>query len=255
MNRLKFEISNPESYRCCFCCHVRTGTLIIGLFYLLAQLACIGLLLFLSINPDVLAPKPDSHMMTDSIVVTENDDGYFIDTYSVFTRKQFTKEDMCVAYGLTFAAILITASLIYGVIRTKPRYLLPFFCLQVFDFCLKCITVVGFFTYAPNIKLWIEQQGLANLPGWNMLMKMDSNWLMLGFVTFFVFVLCIKAYLIGVVWACNKYLHLKLANRSVVREYTVDPDSEMLLPPKYEDAIKMNVPVKMDGPAPPPYAP
>lgn len=37
----------------------------------------------------------------------------------------------------------------------------------------------------------------------------------------------IKAYLIGVIWACYKYLQMSLVNRDVVREYTVDPDSEV----------------------------
>ena len=40
----------------------------------------------------------------------------------------------------------------------QPGYLMPFFCLQVFDFCLTCLTIVGYFSYVPNIKRWIEVQ-------------------------------------------------------------------------------------------------
>lgn len=31
-------------------------------------------------------------------------------------------------------------------------YLMPFFCLQVFDFSVSCLTVVGYFSYLPDLK-------------------------------------------------------------------------------------------------------
>ncbi|KAJ8305264.1 hypothetical protein KUTeg_015809 [Tegillarca granosa] len=134
--------------------------------------------------------------------------------------------------------------------RSRPGYLMPFFCLQVFDFCLSCLTVVGYFSYAPNIKDWFRQQGLGCYPGMDSILRMDGEWLMLLCLLVLVLFLSLKAYLIGVVWACYKYLQLRNLNRSVVREYTVDPDTEMLLPPKYEDAIKAPVD---SSPPPPPY--
>jgi len=35
---------------------------------------------------------------------------------------------------------------------------MPFFCVQVFDFCMSCLTAVGYFSYLPNIKKWISAQ-------------------------------------------------------------------------------------------------
>ena len=49
-------------------------------------------------------------------------------------------------------------------LQSRPGYLIPFFCLQVFDFCLSCLTVVGYMSYAPNVKLWIVEQGLVSMP-------------------------------------------------------------------------------------------
>uniref|UniRef100_A0A2C9LAI2 Lysosomal-associated transmembrane protein 4A n=1 Tax=Biomphalaria glabrata TaxID=6526 RepID=A0A2C9LAI2_BIOGL len=148
-----------------------------------------------------------------------------------------------------------TGTLFYGILiglvhLNLASYLMPFFCLQVFDFCLSCLTVVGCFTYAPNVKKWMEDQGLQNVPLMNRLMCLDSDYLMLLFVTCLILVLSIKAYLIGMVWSCYKFIQLHVASRSVVREYAVDPDTEMLLPPCYEEAIK----VPSNYPQPPAYS-
>ena len=52
--------------------------------------------------------------------------------------------------------------IIVCMLQSRPGYLIPFFCLQVFDFCLTCLTVVGYMSYAPNVKLWIIEQGLVS---------------------------------------------------------------------------------------------
>ena len=36
-----------------------------------------------------------------------------------------------------------------------------------------------------------------------------------------------QAYLLGMVWSCYKYLQFNILRHSQVREYTVDPDTEV----------------------------
>ena len=47
--------------------------------------------------------------------------------------------------------------------QSRPGYMVPFFCLHVFLFCLSCLTLVSYFSYAPhfNIKMWIRDSGLV----------------------------------------------------------------------------------------------
>jgi len=102
----------------------------------------------------------------------------------------------------------------------------------------------------PNIKEWISAQD--NLPFKNRLLNYDEQYLMLLVVSVFVLVMSVKAYFIGVVWACYKYLTRRNLNEAVTHYMEEDPDSEMLLPPKYEDAIKYPV-LTANMPPPPAY--
>jgi len=45
-------------------------------------------------------------------------------------------EDMNVGVVVTFCTFAITLLMVFGAVKGKPSYLMPFFCLQVFDFCI-----------------------------------------------------------------------------------------------------------------------
>lgn len=81
---------------------------------------------------------------------------------------------------------------------------------------------------------------------------------MLMAVVFFALVLIMKAYLIGMVWSCYKYLlqYERNTNSGLIRTYQPTDsteDTEMLLPPKYEDVIQMPA-ASANEPPPPPYS-
>lgn len=40
--------------------------------------------------------------------------------------------------------------------QRQPSYLLPFFCLQVFDFCVNLLGAVGAISYIPELKLMLK---------------------------------------------------------------------------------------------------
>ena len=43
---------------------------------------------------------------------------------------------MNIGVVVTFCTFAMTLLLLYGAVKGKPSYLMPFFCLQVFDFCV-----------------------------------------------------------------------------------------------------------------------
>jgi len=167
-------------------------------------------------------------------------------------------EDKFVGLLLVMGSFFVTVLLVYGAAKGYAGYLMPFFCLQVFDFCVACLTIVGYFSYMPDMKTCLDKGSFfdrqMDFPFTNDLKSVDRDWVMLFAIIFFVLILTLKAYFIGVVWACYKYLtNYKSAGNNMMRAYEASngEDSEMLLPPKYEDAVRMAA----EQPPPPPYFP
>ncbi|KAL5016734.1 hypothetical protein ScPMuIL_006323 [Solemya velum] len=194
--RLKVDRADSGNHKCCFCFHCRTGTLLLGLWHLIGCIFVIGFLLLSTFHPNVLLEaQAGCSSQTDGVYLSPDADTDAKYSYDHIFKKQWTKEDLCVAFALTVCSLMITLLLVYGTIKNRPGYLMPFFCLQVFSFCLGCLTVVGYFSYAPNVKMWLRGQCMA--------------------------------YFIGVVWSCYKFLQQVVANHGNVREFTVDPDTEV----------------------------
>merc|ERR1712170_253538 len=124
--------------------------------------------------------------------------------YNWLRNSPWTNEDKFVFLLISVGVFAITIMLDYGAAKGRSSYLMPFFCLQVFDFCISCLTVVGYFSYIPDIKRWIAAQ--ESPPFKERLLAMDEDWLMLLAILVFITFLTIKAYFLGVVWACYKYL-------------------------------------------------
>uniref|UniRef100_A0A8W8M4Y3 Lysosomal-associated transmembrane protein 4A n=3 Tax=Magallana gigas TaxID=29159 RepID=A0A8W8M4Y3_MAGGI len=234
--RTKGQSGIPDMYKCCFCCHVKTGTLFYGLLQLICHLFLIGGLIFASIHPEIL--QATASKCTDIQIDTTLKNEEIETQEEIIITRKMKREDFDLAFIICICMLIIVLFLLYGVVRNRPGYILPFFCLQVFDFSLSCLSIVGYLSYSPNIKLWLRAQGLTCVPGLKHLMEMDSQWLMLLCLLGFVLFLSIKAYLIGMVWSCYNFLKSSNMNCNQIREYNVDPDSQVLLPPKYEEAIR-----------------
>lgn len=238
--RFKLEQQeNQNAYRCCLCCHVRTGTILLGLWHLAMHMIVLSVFAVMMIHPDVLMKPNQTELANEefgSNYLKNYEPSDSDNNLMVIHRRRWSSEDKYVGLFITLCSLFITTLLIFGSIKGQPGYLMPFFCLQVFDFCLACLSVVCYFSYMPNIKQWIEVQN--NLPYKEELLSYDEQWLTLLVFAFFVFVLSLKAYFIGVVWSCYKFLTRRCANETISRYMETGPDTEVLLPPKYEDAIK-----------------
>ncbi|XP_002739753.1 lysosomal-associated transmembrane protein 4A-like [Saccoglossus kowalevskii] len=220
---------------CCLFLHVRTGTIFIGMFHLVMQMIAMVFIGYMIVF------FGSSEVEVDVEVDVFNDLEY-----------KKTTSDMSVALVITFCMFIVTCMMICGALKHRAGYLLPFFCLQLFDFVLSCLTAIGWFTYYPEN----DEQSFPNNIDWfkyNNQMKLedygiDGQWTILIFLILFLGIMTVKAYFISCVWACYKYI----VCRDAVQMTGTSEDTEALLaPPAYATVVKL----PPDVPTPPPYQP
>uniref|UniRef100_A0A8C4PH04 Lysosomal-associated transmembrane protein 4B n=1 Tax=Equus asinus TaxID=9793 RepID=A0A8C4PH04_EQUAS len=229
------------SNSCCLCCHVRTGTILLGVWYLIIN--AVVLLILLSALAD-----PDQYHFSSSEL---GGDFEFMDD-----------ANMCIAIAISLLMILICAMATYGAYKQHAAWIIPFFCYQIFDFALNTLVAVTVLVYPNSIQEYIRQLITANVESKHMvlddeeeppnfpykedIMSVNPTCLVLIILLFISIILAFKGYLISCVWNCYRYINGR--NASDVLVYVTSNDTTVLLPP-YDDAA-------VNGAAkepPPPY--
>ncbi|XP_007893262.1 lysosomal-associated transmembrane protein 4B [Callorhinchus milii] len=221
--RMVSPFDHWHSNSCCFCCHVRTGTIILGVWYMLID--GVVLLILLSALSD-----PDRYQLPSVDLGSDLD---FIDDANI-----------CIATAISLLMIMICGMATYGAYKQRSAWIIPFFCYQLFDFALNTLVAISVVVYPNSIQDYLQQMP-ANFPYKEEIMSMNSTCLVFIVLIFIGVILAFKAYLIGCVWNCYRYINSR--NSSDVLVYVTTNDTAVLLPP-YEEAVMM--PVKEP---PPPY--
>ncbi|XP_077702807.1 lysosomal-associated transmembrane protein 4B isoform X9 [Canis aureus] len=134
------------SSSCCLCCHVRTGTILLGVWYLIIN--AVVLLILLSALAD-----PDQYHFSSSEL---GGDFEFMDD-----------ANMCIAIAISLLMILICAMATYGAYKQRAAWIIPFFCYQIFDFALNTLVAVTVLVYPNSIQEYIRQLGYLISCVWN----------------------------------------------------------------------------------------
>uniref|UniRef100_A0A8C9F866 Lysosomal-associated transmembrane protein 4B n=1 Tax=Pavo cristatus TaxID=9049 RepID=A0A8C9F866_PAVCR len=124
------------SNSCCLCCHVRTGTIILGVWYLIIN--SVVLLILLSALTD-----PDKYHLTSAELGGEFE---FMDD-----------ANMCIATAISLLMILICAMATYGAYKQHAAWIIPFFCYQIFDFALNTLVAISVLVYPSTIQDYLRQ--------------------------------------------------------------------------------------------------
>ncbi|GFS39140.1 lysosomal-associated transmembrane protein 4A [Nephila pilipes] len=263
-NRLfvKRKVCFGENFRCCICFHVRTGTVIIGIWHLVLHLLALTLLVSIVFHPEY--KKQLTAWATAGTATPHDVNGLLASeyysppipdisagpaaNYAFGHEKHRQLIEVPVTLAVTVCTGVLTLFLLYGTIRGKPNYLVPFFSLQVFDFIISTLTAVGYFSSVPDVRRMLEEA--SDLPMQKELMHLNPEWLCAILMIAVVVCMLLKAYFMGVVWSCYKYL--KLLHVAQMVESYIEADNEALLPPDYDTATKAPPHTAMY--APPPYA-
>ncbi|XP_055467485.1 lysosomal-associated transmembrane protein 5 [Psammomys obesus] len=189
--------------------------------------------------------------------------------------------------GVLFA---ISVSLLFGVVKNREKYLVPFLSLQIMDFLLCLLTLLGFYIELPAyLKLAQPRPGRSKVPFMTLqlldfclsIMTLCSSYMevpsylnfksmnhmnylpsqesmphsqfvnmMIIFSVAFITVLILKVYMFKCVWTCYRFM--KYMNSAVENS-----SSKVFLKvalPSYEEALSMPTKTPEGDPAPPPYS-
>ncbi|XP_026477019.1 lysosomal-associated transmembrane protein 4B-like [Ctenocephalides felis] len=122
---------------------------------------------------------------------------------------------------VTICTLAITLMMLYGAVKQKPAHILPFFCLQLFDFAITTLTATGYLCYLRSVHRLVSES--RHLPMREELLKLSPQTLSLLVLVGFICVMLFKAYCIGVVWRCYKYLTMRQHALKTLLPYVI-PD-------------------------------
>lgn len=245
--RLKLGTTGKHEWRACFCLHVRTATIAFGVYHLLLHvLALIVVSLVMRnqsyLNEIAMNQKRELEARSDFLPtplskVKDEDDPYYLPTTQ--DGKPALPSDVDMGAIITICTLSITLLMVYGAIRGKPKHILPFFFLQLFDFAITTLTATGYFCYLRSVhrlvaEHWHEmpfRQELLSLSPQNL-----SLLVLLSFLTSMIW----KAYWIGVVWRCYKYLTLKKQATNNTIHYILPNDAMDRSEPDYAAIFRDN---------------
>ncbi|XP_064864775.1 lysosomal-associated transmembrane protein 4B isoform X1 [Oncorhynchus nerka] len=194
-----------HSTRCCLCCHVRTGTVILGVWYMLIN-AVVLLILVTALG------DPDQYHLTSAELANDLDD--------------MDDANMCIASAISLLMILISGMATYGAYKQHAAWIIPFFCYQVFDCALNTLVAVSIVVYPNTIQDYLQQLP-ENFPYKEDIMAMSNVCLVFIVLLFIGCILTFKAYLIACVWNCYRYVRARSTTEVLI--YVTTNDTTLLL--------------------------
>lgn len=226
MLRIRVKMGPPRNkeWTCCFGLHVHTATIMIGFWHLFLNILALCLLAFMIRNPDMIHELDsncddcvDLNAPALPTPLSKIDSPYAFRDHSLNYRKSRDNIDMG---GLVCVCMIaITLMMIYGALKGKPSHLLPFFCLQLFDFALTTLTAAGYFCYLQSIHRLIAES--HRLPYREKLLQLSPDALVMVVLIAFISIVFLKAYAIGIVWRCYKYLTMRQHNIRSMLPYII----------------------------------
>ncbi|XP_059483722.1 lysosomal-associated transmembrane protein 4B isoform X1 [Neocloeon triangulifer] len=209
---IRIKDDRREDWICFFCCHVRTATISIGIWQLMLQVLSLVTMAVMVSHPELV---DNSKSIT---VAPADDDSLETPLPTPLSRTPPYSRDPNMNTQINLIAVASTIALIYGAAKGRPFYLLPYFCLKVFDFCLAVVIAISYLCALPSLTALARQ---AEEQGNELVKKQlhNMNPSALGFVTILALVaaLYIKLYLLSVIWRCYRYLTLRrMSGRATV---------------------------------------
>ncbi|KAF5910425.1 hypothetical protein HPG69_014657 [Diceros bicornis minor] len=157
--------------------------------------------------------------------------------------------DLISSFLLITMLFVISLSLLIGVVKNREKYLLPFLSLQIMDFLLCLLTLLGSYIELPAYLKFASRSSRSNyLPSQEGMARNQFVKMMIIFSIAFITVLILKVSgpcptaRGGVVRLCPRPTHARLLG------------GKKVVLPSYEEALALPCKTPEGSPAPPPYS-
>ncbi|KAM3965225.1 LOW QUALITY PROTEIN: lysosomal-associated transmembrane protein 4A [Aphomia sociella] len=256
----KLGSDRSREWRCCFCLHVRTGTILLGTWHLMLHLVALGFLAAIVRDPRLLdelerdaSPVADwsdvgrpNNALPTPLSNVEPPPSSFPQHANQPRDHSLIYHDVDVGALVTVCTLTITLMLIYGAARGKPAHLLPFFCLQIFDFAITVLTATGYLCYLRSIHRLVAET--RRVPWREQLLQLPAPALALVVLSAFLAAVLLKGYCINVVWRCYKYLTMRAHALQSLTPFVISSEGALSTPAP--PTARPPVPGGPAGPAP-----
>lgn len=214
-----------SSTSCCLCCHVRTGTIILGVWYMLINVVVLTILLTALCDPDKY------HLISAELA---NDLDVMDDGNTLY-----------IVSAISLLMIIISGMATYGAYKMRPAWIIPFLCYELFDLVLNALVFLSLLFSPGSIQDYVKQLP-DDFPYKEEVADVNIIHLVVTVLLFIGCILIIKFYLILCVWKCYKYV--SGWGTTEILHYVTTSDTTVLIPP-YDDSVS----VPSTKPPPPYY--
>ncbi|CAL1610519.1 unnamed protein product [Knipowitschia caucasica] len=214
--RRKMLLLSPEprsSTSCCMCCHVRTGTIILGVWHMLFNLVVLTIL---------FPALWDPHMY--HLISTEMSSGLDV---------MDEGNTLYIVSAISLLMIIISGMATYGAFKLRPAWIIPFLFYECFDLGLNMVVALCLVINPRTIQDYVKQ-----LPDNFLEKEVDMKYMAAGVMFFISCILIIKAYIILCVWRC--YVYVSSWSTPEILKYIATNDTTMLIP--YDDPVEKTPP-------------
>nr|CAH7720416.1 unnamed protein product [Callosobruchus chinensis] len=189
--RLKLASDRNKEWRCCGCLHVRTATIMFGIWHLVLHILALTVLVLVMRNHHINIKRQEfqqnDFLPTPLSKVKDDDNPYYLPTTQ--DGRPIYSSDIDMGALMTGFTLSITLVMVYGTIKGKATHLLPFFCLQLFDFAITTLTATGYFCYLRSAHRLIAEH-------WNLPLRHELLQLSPHVLTFLV----LLSFLMSIIW-------------------------------------------------------
>ncbi|XP_050298282.1 lysosomal-associated transmembrane protein 4B [Anthonomus grandis grandis] len=239
--RLKLGTTGNNEWRACFCLHVRISTIAFGIWHLFLHILALTVLAAMMRNHSYFEQKHEleetDFLPTPLSKVKDDDNPYYLPTTQ--DGRPILPSDMDMGAIMTICTFSITLLMVYGAIKGKPKQILPFFFLQLFDFAITTLTATGYFCYLRSVHRLVSEHW-HNLPFRQEILSLSPQNLSLLVLLSFLISMIWKAYWIGVVWRCYKFLTLQQQATNSTIHYILPNEGSERNDPDYAAMFRDN---------------